>query len=169
MRVWVDQNKLHLNDKTEILPTGSASGIDLPSSLHVGHSNNPFSSAARNLLVIFDSQLALKDQVNKLAYLEIRWIGPLQQYLSFEASKTCFLSRFDYCNALLEKFNEWSAQLLNLSTSLLYPLISTLTCFRVASGTASVTCFTSTLLAQPWILRSSMFPRMGRTLWVRYF
>ena len=92
MRVWVDQNKLHLNDKTEILPTGSASGIDLPSSLHVSHSNNPFSSAARNLLVIFDRQLALKDQVNKLAYLEIRWIGPTQQYLSFEASKTLVFS-----------------------------------------------------------------------------
>ena len=52
-------------------------------------------------------------------------------------AKLCFLSRFDYCNALLEKFNKWStAQLLNLSTSLLYPLISTLTCFHVASGTA---------------------------------
>ena len=67
-----------------------------------------FSNAARNLGVIFDSQLALKEQVNKLcqfAYLEIRRIGSTQHYLSFEATKTLVsslvLSRLDYCNALL--------------------------------------------------------------------
>ena len=37
---------------------GSAPGIDLPSSLCVSHSDIPFSNAARNLGVIFDSQLA---------------------------------------------------------------------------------------------------------------
>ena len=43
---------------------------------------SPFSSAARNLGVIFDSELALKEQVNKLyqlAYLEIRRIGLIRQ------------------------------------------------------------------------------------------
>ena len=57
---------------------GSAPGIDLPSSVRVGQSDISFSSAARNLVVIFDSELALKEQVNKLcqlAYLEIRRIG----------------------------------------------------------------------------------------------
>ena len=42
--------------------------------LDVGQSDISFSSAARNLGVIFDSELALKEQVNKLcqlAYLEI--------------------------------------------------------------------------------------------------
>ena len=75
----VVQNKLQLNDdKTEILLIGSATGIDLLSSLCVGHSGIPFSNAARNLGVIFDSQLALKEQVNKLcqlAYLEIGQIS----------------------------------------------------------------------------------------------
>ena len=43
VKVWVVQNKLRLNDdKTEILPIGSAPGIDLPSSLCVGHSGIPF-------------------------------------------------------------------------------------------------------------------------------
>ena len=95
-------------DKTEILLMGSAPGIDLPSSLCVGHSDIPFSNAARNLGVIFDSQLALKEQVNKLcqlAYLEIRRTGSIQHYLSSEATKTLVsslvLSRLDYCNALL--------------------------------------------------------------------
>ena len=74
----------------------------------MGQSDISFSSAARNLGVIFDSELALKEQVNKLcqlAYLEIRRIGSIRQYLSVEATKTLVsslvLSRLDYCNALL--------------------------------------------------------------------
>ena len=99
VKVWVVQNKLLI---------GSALGIDLPSSVRVGKSDISFSSAARNLGVIFDSELAPKEQVNKLcqlAYLEIRRIGSIRQYLSVEATKTLVstlvLSRLDYCNALL--------------------------------------------------------------------
>ena len=107
VNVLVVQNKLQLNDnKTEILLIGSAPGIDLPSSVRVGQSDI-FSSAARNLGVIFDSELALKEHVNKLcqlAYLEIRRIGSIHQYLSVGATKTLVsslvLSRLDYCNAL---------------------------------------------------------------------
>ena len=103
------QNKLQLNDdKTEILLIGSAPGIDFPSSVCVGHSDISFSSAARNLGVIFDSELALKEQVNKLcqpAYLEIRRIASIRQYLSLEATRTLVsslvLSWLDYCNAFL--------------------------------------------------------------------
>ena len=73
--VWVVQNKLQLNDdKTEILLIGSAPGIDLSTSVRVSQSDISFFSASRNLGVIFDSELALKEQVNKLcqlAYLEI--------------------------------------------------------------------------------------------------
>ena len=39
--------------------------------LCVGQSDIPFSSAARNLCVTFDSQLALKEQVNKLRQLAL--------------------------------------------------------------------------------------------------
>ena len=70
MKVWVVQNKLRLNDdKKEILLIGSAPGTDLPASLCVGQSDIPFSRGVRNLGVIFDSQLALKEQVNKLCQL----------------------------------------------------------------------------------------------------
>ena len=86
----------------------SAPGTDLPSLLCLGQSDIPFSSAARNLGVIFHSQLALKEQVNKLcqlAYLEIRRIGSIRQYFSFEATNTLVsslvLSWLDYCNVLL--------------------------------------------------------------------
>ena len=103
VEVWVVQNKLQLNDdNTEILLTGSAPGIDLPSSVCVGQSGIPFSNAACNLGVIFDSQIALKEQVNKLchlAYLEIRRISSVRQSLSFESTKTLVsslvLSRLD--------------------------------------------------------------------------
>ena len=70
MKVWVVQIKLELIDNnTEILQIDCALGIDLPSSLCVGQSDIPFSNAVRNLSVIFDSQLALKEQVNKLCQL----------------------------------------------------------------------------------------------------
>ena len=76
--------------------------------MRVSQSGISFSSAARNLGVIFDSVLELKEQLNKLcqlAYLEIRQIGSIRQYLSVEASKTLFsslvLSSLDYCNAVL--------------------------------------------------------------------
>ena len=78
MKVWVVQN-LYV-DKTEILLIGSLPRIDLPSSLYVGQSDVPFSNAAHSLGIIFDSQLALKEQVNRLrqlAYLEIRQIGSI--------------------------------------------------------------------------------------------
>ena len=64
----------------QILLIGSAPGTDPPSSVRVGHSDISFCSAARDLCVIFDSELALKEQVNKLcqlAYLEIRRIGSI--------------------------------------------------------------------------------------------
>ena len=68
VKVWVVPNKLQLNDdKTEIHLIGSAAGIDLPSSVRVGQSDISFSRAARGLGVIFDSELTLKEQVNKLS------------------------------------------------------------------------------------------------------
>ena len=97
-----------MTTKQEIPLIGSAPGIDLPSSVRVGHSDISFSSAARNLGVTFDSELALKEQVNKLcqlAFLEIRRIGSIRQYLSVEATKSfassLVLSRLNYCNSLL--------------------------------------------------------------------
>ena len=63
VKVWVVRDKLRLKeDKTEIPLIGSAPEIDLPSSLHVGHSDIQFSNAACNLGVIFYSQLALRNR-----------------------------------------------------------------------------------------------------------
>ena len=61
-----------------------------------------FSDSARNLGVMFDSSLSMKEQVSKVcqsAYFEIR------KYFTTEATKTLVtsrvLSRLDYCNSLL--------------------------------------------------------------------
>ena len=93
------------------LLTGFAPGINLPSSVCVGHSDIPSSSAAHNLGVILDSQLALKEQVNiryQLAYLEIKRFSSIRRYLSSEVTKTVVsslvLSRLDNCNTVLAGF-----------------------------------------------------------------
>ena len=79
--------------RSKILQIGSAPGIDLLSSLRVGQSDIPFPIAVRNLGVIFDIQLALKEQVNKLcplAYLDIRRVGSIRPYFCSEATQTVF-------------------------------------------------------------------------------
>ena len=109
VKVWVVQNKLQLNDdKTESLMTGFAPGINLPSSVCVGHSDILSSNATHNLGVILDSQLALKEQVNiryQLAYLEIKRFSSIRRYLSSEVTKTVVsslvLSRLGNCNTVL--------------------------------------------------------------------
>ena len=93
VKVWVVQNKLQLNDdKTEILLIGSAPGTDLPSSLYAGQRDIPFSNVARHIGVIFDSQLALKEQVNKLCYLAYWRSGGSVQSGSIFSLKTPKLS-----------------------------------------------------------------------------
>ena len=76
--------------------------------MKVGQAEINFSHSARNLGVIFDSDLDMKAQVDKvcqLAYLELRRIGSIRKYLTEEATKTLVsslvLSRLDYCNSLM--------------------------------------------------------------------
>ena len=74
MKGCVVHIELRLNDvKTEHLLTCSVPGIGLPSLLRVEQSSILFFSAAGNFGVIFDSQLALKEQVNKLTAGLITW------------------------------------------------------------------------------------------------
>ena len=67
-----------------------------------------FAISARNLGVVFDSGLTMKQQVDGIcqtAYSEIRRIGSLRQFLTTEATKilvtSLVLSCLDYCNSLL--------------------------------------------------------------------
>ena len=67
VKEWTLQNKLQLNeDKTDALLFAPSKHTDLPTSIVIGQSNVAFSSTARNLGVIFDNDLSMTDQVNKI-------------------------------------------------------------------------------------------------------
>ena len=109
VKKWTIHNKLQLNEvKTEALLFDPAKSSDLPDVLRVGQSDIPFCYSARNLGVMFDSGLTMKQQVDRIcqtAYFEIRRIGPIRQFLTTEATKilvtSLALSRLDYCDSLL--------------------------------------------------------------------
>ena len=106
---WMTTNKLQLNDKkTEALLVDTAEKIDPRVKLSVGQSQISFSSSVRNLGVIFDNKLSMRDHINKVcqaAYLELRRIGSIRHVLSTQATQilvtSLVLSRLDYGNSLL--------------------------------------------------------------------
>jgi len=112
VRSWMTLSKLKLNDdKTEALLIHnhkSSSASSLPTSLQVGSSDIPFSSAARNLGYILSDDLSLNNHISHIcrsAYTAIRQISSIRHYLTVSATKTLVcafvLSRLDYCNSLL--------------------------------------------------------------------
>ena len=67
--------------------------------LRIGQGDIPFCCFARNLGVMFDSGLTMKQQVDRIcqtAYFEIRRIGSARQFLITETTKK-FLSHLLYC------------------------------------------------------------------------
>eukprot|EP00745_Piridium_sociabile_P012062 TRINITY_DN18726_c0_g1_i1.p1 TRINITY_DN18726_c0_g1~~TRINITY_DN18726_c0_g1_i1.p1 ORF type:complete len:1158 (-),score=142.61 TRINITY_DN18726_c0_g1_i1:196-3669(-) len=111
VKLWMSDNRLKLNDdKTEAIrfsPT-SASSCSLPSTIALGNTTISFSDCVRDLGFFFDQDLSMNQQVIKTcqaAYIELRRISSIRQYLTTEATKTlvsaCILSRLDYCNSLL--------------------------------------------------------------------
>ena len=67
-----------------------------------------FSDKVRNLGFILDSNLTMKQHVNKIcqtAYYELKRISSIRRYLTEDAAKqlvtSCVLSGLDYCNSLL--------------------------------------------------------------------
>ena len=108
------ENQLKLNDdKTEALLFPFSSSLKpstgpLPDSITLGSHNIPFSDSARNLGVILDSKLSMKNHVIKIcqtAYFELKRISSIRGSLTEDATKTLvnsyILSRLDYCNYLL--------------------------------------------------------------------
>ena len=87
---WMTENKLQLNDgKTEALIISSQKSSSLPQSIQVGQDEIKFVESVRNLNVIFDSKLSMKDQVNKicqLAFLKLRTIGSIRHLLPVKAT-----------------------------------------------------------------------------------
>ena len=72
------------------------------------NSHIPFVENVKNLGVILDSQLSFDAHIKHLCrglYLQLRILGQIRHYLSFDSAKKIavafILSRLDYCNALL--------------------------------------------------------------------
>ena len=93
VKKWTIHNKLQLNeDKTEAPLFDPSKSSDV---LRLGQSDIPFCYSARNLGVMFDGGLTMKQQVDRIcqtAYFEIRRIGSIRQFLTPEATKILHIS-----------------------------------------------------------------------------
>ena len=80
------QNKLHQLNQGKIealLVATSSSDKDLPTSIQINSSVVPFVKNVRDLGVILDSRLSMKEHINKvcqMAYWELRRISLIRQY-----------------------------------------------------------------------------------------
>ena len=90
----MSENKLKLNDeKTEALlfhTKKSFTSISKPDSIMVGTSNISFSSSARNLGYIISDDMSLDAHISNIcrtAYIAIRQISSIRQYLTLHATK----------------------------------------------------------------------------------
>ena len=112
VKTWMTQNKLKLNDdKSEavlIKSNRTSFPSAQPTSLPVGSADSPFTTCARNLGFMISDIMCLDKHTSKVcrsAYVKIRRISSIRQYLTVEATKTLVcafvLSKLDYCNSLL--------------------------------------------------------------------
>ena len=112
VKVWMQQNKLKLNDdKTEALLFCSRSKtfpVSKPTSIAVCGTDISFSSSARNLGFYVTEDMSLELQIKHIcrsAYCELRRISSIRHFLSVDATKMLLsafvLSKLDYCNSLL--------------------------------------------------------------------
>ena len=77
-----------------------------------------FSKSLRNLGIIFDNSFSLHQNIMNIfraAYMELRWISSIWNFLSVDATKTlmCLLMllKLDYCNSLLSGSPQYHIQL----------------------------------------------------------
>ena len=110
---WLASNFLQLNDnKTEVLLVGSSTNtarcMQLHSSITLGNATVPFSAVAKNLGVIFDNTLSLKNHITQLckaSQFQLCNLYRIRDYFdktSLEILLHAFVtSRLDYCNSLL--------------------------------------------------------------------
>lgn len=113
---WMSKNKLKLNDsKTEFMIIGNKRQTKKMqySSINVGDECINASSSVRDLGVIIDHELKLKEHVHQIvkkSYSLIRWIKSIREYLTISATKSLvhaiIVSRLDYCNSLLFGISE---------------------------------------------------------------
>ena len=114
---WMSNNRLKLNEeKTEFLiaGTGRQGSKVIIDSLNVVGIDIKLSTSVRNLGVIIDQDLSLKEQVNAICrscYGQLRSIIQIRHYLNKSAPHTIvqslISSRLDYFNSLLAEFPQY--------------------------------------------------------------
>ena len=112
IRVWMLRNQLKINDdKTQFLVLTKKSQKHMSSNfvLQVGSCSVAPSATARNLGVMFDSNMSMDAQISsicKSVHFHLRKIGSIRHLLSSEATSmlvhSLISSRLDYCNVLLQ-------------------------------------------------------------------
>ena len=99
VKKWTIHNKLQVNeDKTEALLFDPSKSSALPNVLRIGQSDIHFCYSAPNRGVMLDSELTMKQQVDRIcqtAYFETRRIGSIVSSLLLRPQK--FLSHLLYC------------------------------------------------------------------------
>ena len=115
---WMRTIMVKLNsDKAEVmLFTSKHNAIHMENfTVCFGDINITPVNTARNLGVIFDSALNMKQQLNSICragYHQLRHVGHIRRYLTSDASKSLIngllTSRLDYCNALLNGLRQTS-------------------------------------------------------------
>jgi hypothetical protein len=111
IKAWMVANKLQLNeDKTELIVLGSKIKLSQMGdiSLNIGGQMIKPTKSVRNLGVIFDAEMDMKQHIStvcKNAYFQLRKISQIRKFLTEDATKTlvqsAVMSRLDYGNALL--------------------------------------------------------------------
>ena len=101
----------------------------LPPTLNINGIPNKFKKSLRNLGIIFDNSFSFHQNIMntcRAAYMELRQISSIRNFLSVDTTKTLMcslvLSKFDYCNSLLSGspqylssyFRKFKIQLLRL-------------------------------------------------------
>ena len=108
---WMNRNKLKLNtDKTEIMLVGARSRLTSIDYQYACFNNTDvtFQACVKYLGVKIDQSLNMHEQISSVcraAYLELRRIASIRQYLSQDAViklvNALVTSRLDYCNSVL--------------------------------------------------------------------
>ena len=123
---WLSKNFLKINpEKTEILLVGTPNNVEksqnILRSIKFNDLTIPFSSSARNLGVLFDSNLSFSDHIHKIAktsFALLKNLKHIRKYFDqqgFEILIHAFISsRLDYCNALYSGIPDYNLRLLQL-------------------------------------------------------
>ena len=100
------QSKMKLND--DIKSNRTTFPNAQPTSLRIGSAGCPFTTSARNFGFMISNNMSFDKHISNVcrsAYVEIRRISSIRQYLTVQATKTLVcafvLAKLDYCTSLL--------------------------------------------------------------------